>query len=64
MNEEFNIRHACMTEIDAITAVEAACFPVAEAATREEFEGRIRYYGDHFWLLYEGNQLIPSWMAS
>jgi len=58
MSEEFNIRHARMTDIDAITAVEAACFPSAEAATREEFEGRISYYGDHFWLLYEGKQLI------
>ena len=58
MSEEFNIRHACMADIDAITAVEAACFPAAEAATREEFEGRIQYYGDYFWLLYEGTQLI------
>ena len=58
MSEEFNIRHARMVDIDAITAVEAACFPATEAATREEFEGRIQYYGDHFWLLYEGDQLI------
>ena len=41
MSEEFNIRHARMVDIDAITAVEAACFPATEAATREEFEGRI-----------------------
>ena len=58
MSKEFNIRHARMVDIDAITAVEAACFPATEAATREEFEGRIQYYGDHFWLLYEGDQLI------
>ena len=55
MSEEFNIRHARIVDINAITAVEAACFPAAEAATREEFEGRIQYYGDHFWLLYEGD---------
>ena len=58
MSEEFNIRHARIVDIDAITAVEAACFPAAEAATREEFEGRSQYYGEHFWLLYEGDQLI------
>ena len=58
MSEEFNIRHARIVDINAITAVEAACFPATEAATREEFEGRIQYYGDHFWLLYEGDQLI------
>ena len=58
MSEEFNIRHARMVDIDEITAVEAECFPVAEAATREEFAERIRCYGDHFWLLYEGDQLI------
>ena len=58
MSEEFDIRHARMVDIDAIAAVEAECFPVAEAATREEFAERIRYYGDYFWLLYEGDKLI------
>ena len=53
-----DIRHARMVDIDAIAAVEAECFPVAEAATREEFAERIRYYGEHFWLLYEGDKLI------
>ncbi|MFQ6975643.1 MAG: hypothetical protein ACLRSD_00330 [Oscillibacter sp.] len=33
---------------DAVAAVEAECFPVAEAATKEEFAERIKYYGDHF----------------
>ena len=49
----FTIRTATMDDLDSIAAVEAECFPAAEAAAREEFEDRIRVYGSHFWLLYE-----------
>lgn len=52
------IRTATMSDLDAVAAVEAECFPVAEAATKEEFAERIRYYGDHFWLMFEGDKLI------
>ena len=54
----FTIRTATMDDLDSIAAVEAECFPAAEAAAREEFADRIRVYGSHFWLLYEGDQLI------
>ena len=52
------IRTATMNDLDAVAAVEAECFPVAEAATKEEFAERIRYYGDHFWLMFDGGKLI------
>ena len=52
------IRTASMEDLDAITAVEAACFPAAEAATREEFSGRLRHYAGHFWLLFEDGRLV------
>ena len=52
------IRTATMSDLDAVAAVEAECFPVAEAATKEEFAERIKYYGDHFWLMFEGDKLI------
>ena len=56
------IRTATMNDLDAVAAVEAECFPVAEAATKEEFARRIKAYGTHFWLLcekgYEGEKLI------
>lgn len=52
------IRTARPTDLDAIAAVEAACFPVAEAATKEEFSGRLAHYGSHFWLLFEDEQLV------
>lgn len=52
------IRTATIGNLDAVTAVEAECFPEAEAATKEEFAERIKYYGDHFWLMFEGGKLI------
>lgn len=42
------IRTATMDDLNEIANVEAGCFPAAEAATKEEFAGRIRYYGNHF----------------
>ena len=53
-----NIRHATMSDFDMIAAVEAECFPPAEAATRESFAARIRYYGNHFWLMFDEDKLI------
>ena len=52
------IRTATINDLDAVAAVEAECFPAAEAATKEEFAERIKYYGGHFWLMFEGNKLI------
>ena len=51
------IRNATLEDLDAIAAVEAECFPAAEAATRAEFEERLRHYASHFWLLFEGDTL-------
>lgn len=45
------IRHATMEDLDAIEAVEAACFPPAEAASNESLTARVAAYPDHFWLL-------------
>ena len=52
------IRNATMRDLEQIAAVEAECFPAAEAATREEFQARIQSYGDHFWLMFDGEKLI------
>ena len=52
------IRTATTADLAAVTRVEAACFPPAEAATREDFMGRLEAYPDHFWLLYEGDELV------
>ena len=51
-------KYATEQDITAIAAVEAECFPTAEAATEKEFVERVKYYGNHFWLLYDDEKLI------
>ena len=53
-----NVKYATAEDIAALAAVEAECFPPAEAATEKEFIERVRYYGNHFWLMYEEEKLI------
>ena len=52
------IRTAVPADLKAITALEAACFPAAEAATEADFAARLAVYPDHFWLLEEEGNLI------
>lgn len=52
------ITHASMQDLAAVAAVEAMCFPPAEAATEKDFAGRIQHYGNHFWLMFDGDRLI------
>ena len=52
------IRTATMADLPVLTAIEAACFPPAEAATRESFAKRLAVYPNHFWLLEEDGQVV------
>lgn len=52
------IRTATLEDLAAIAAVEAECFPAAEAATKEEFAGRLEHYAQHFWLMFDKDKLI------
>ncbi len=52
------IRTATLADLPALAAVEAACFPVAEAATEAELRDRLTHYADHFWLLLDGDRLV------
>lgn len=52
------IRNATTEDLHAIAAVETACFPAEEAATAEEFAGRLAHYASHFWLLLEQGKLV------
>lgn len=47
------IRTAALTDLAALTAIERACFPPAEAATEAEFAARLSVYPKHFWLMEE-----------
>lgn len=52
------IRTASIEDVEKIATVEATCFPRAEAATKEQFAERVASYGNHFWLMFEGEKLI------
>ena len=52
------IRRATAADLDSIAAVEAACFPAEEAATREQFGERLKHYADHFLLMLDGEKLV------
>lgn len=52
------IRHAAMEDLEAVTELEAKCFPAAEAAGRAAFCDRLASFPDHFWLLYEDEKLV------
>ena len=52
------IRTATIEDLDAVTAVEAECFPPAEAATRSDFKQRLAHYSNHFWLMFDEDKLI------
>ncbi len=52
------IRTATLDDINAVSSVEAECFPVTEAATKEAFNKRLQYYGNHFWLMFMEDKLI------
>lgn len=56
------IRTATMEDLAAVTAVEAACFPTAEAAKEADFAARLRVYPDHFWLLEDGDGTLVSFV--
>ena len=47
------IRTASTADLDAIAALEALCFPPAEAADRETIAARLAAYPDHVWLAVE-----------
>ena len=52
------IRHARPEDLDALTALEAVCFPPAEAADRETIGRRLAAWPEHFWLLEENGRVI------
>ena len=52
------IRNATIEDVEAVTAVEALCFPAAEAASKQEFIERLSAYPDSFWLLFDGEKLV------
>ena len=56
------IRTTVPADLAAVTAVEAACFPPAEAATEADFAARLAAYPDHFWLLEDEDGTLVSFV--
>ena len=56
------IRTATLDDLQAVTALEALCFPAAEAATEAEFRQRLAAYGNHFWLLEDETGRLISFI--
>lgn len=56
------IRTATMKDLAAVTAVEAACFPPAEAAKEQDFAARLAVYPDCFWLLEDEDGTLVSFI--
>ena len=56
------IRTATMADLPVLTAIEAACFPAAEAATEKDFAARLAAYPDHFWLLEADDGTVVSFI--
>lgn len=52
------IRTASMGDLDALAAIEAACFPPAEAASAQDFAKRLAVYPEHFWLLEKDGEIV------
>lgn len=53
-----NLRTATPADLAALTAVEHACFPPAEAATKQQLSQRLEVYPYHFWLLEDEGKLV------
>ena len=51
------IKLGSVNDAKAVAAMEAGCFPAAEAATETELTDRLRHYGSHFWLMWDGVKL-------
>lgn len=55
---DYRIRTVKETDLEAVTAVEAACFPEAEAADRASFARRISTFPDSFFVAESEGQII------
>ena len=52
------IRQATMEDLDAVTRVEAICFPEAEAATRDSLSQRISAFPESFFVMEKEGTVI------
>ena len=58
LGKDWQLKRGDLEDLSAVANVEKVCFPPLEAATEESFRERLKFYGNHFLLLYKGDQLI------
>lgn len=52
------IRNANIKDVDAVTAIESASFPIEQAAKKEDFEKRLKIYPNHFWVMEIDDKIV------
>lgn len=52
------IRQAHLEDIPTLAAIEAQCFPAAEAASEQDLTERFKVFGEHFWVLEVNGKLV------
>lgn len=52
------IRNVLPEDLEKVTAIEMACFPAAEAASRDAFEERISAFPEGFFIAESDNEII------
>ena len=52
------IRTAKMSDLPEITELERICFPPGQACSEESFRKRLRYFPNHFLLMFEDGRLV------
>lgn len=55
---DIKIRRVSIEDLDAVTEVEARCFPKAEAATMASFEQRIKIFPENFFVAEIDGKII------
>ncbi|WMJ81024.1 GNAT family N-acetyltransferase [Clostridium sp. MB40-C1] len=55
---DIKIRRVSIEDLDAITEVEAICFPESEAATKKSFEQRIKTFPESFFVAEIDGKII------
>ena len=56
------IRKATVNDLQAVTDLEAICFPAAEAASKDSFKWRLETYPSHFFVMEDENGKIISFV--
>ena len=57
-DQNVRIRKATIQDAALLTQIEAACFPAAEAATRDRFDARLAAFADHFLICEVDGQAV------